>query len=184
MEHDWIVCDTLYDLADCIEIKKTCVKNIDENIIDGPAHNTVKTSEVKLLNYRHVKDALEPAHEFVLHINKNYFGLDIHNVCDGDVVLLNTYDSKNKASYEWHKDVAATTQLFDFKLTMLINLSDGNYEGGNLQIFTTGGEQTIDSFKQPGAVCIIPSWVPHRVTNVTSGVRTTLSYFYTGPKIR
>jgi PKHD-type hydroxylase len=181
---DWIVCDTLFNKNDCNEIINLCLNNINENIYDKPADGPTKTSEVKLCNYRHIRDILSEAHEFVIHINKSYYGFDLFEICDGDVVSINVYDSKKLASYGWHKDGSPSTEIFDSKLTLLINLSQESYTGGKLQIFTNGGEETIEPFSQTGAICIFPSWVPHRVTEVTSGKRISLTQFYTGPKIR
>lgn len=184
MQHDWIVCDTLYNKDDCAKIIKTCLTNINEEIYDSPALDVKKTSNVSCLNYRHVRQQLLESYEFVVHINKTYFGFDLFNSCDGDVLLLNNYNSDQLAEYEWHKDAAAHTEVYDFKITMLMNLSQQEYKGGELQLFTNGGPKTIDSFANPGSICVFPSWLPHRVTPVTSGARTTLTQFYTGPKIR
>lgn len=181
---DWMVCDTIYNINDCSKILKCCLDNIDRDVNDLPAERATKTSEVKISNYRYVRDLLKEAHEFVLYANKNFYGFDLFDVSGGDNVSINVYDSKNFASYEWHVDGPTNAEVFDSKLTMLINLSQETYIGGQLQIFTNGGEETVEAFSKTGAVCIFPSWIPHRVTKVISGKRISFTQFYTGPRLR
>lgn len=67
------------------------------------------------------------------------------------------------------------------KLATIIQLSEG-YEGGRLQ-FRIGG-RFIDTPTERGTVIVFPSWLPHRVTPVTSGERWILIATGWGPAIR
>ena len=94
--------------------------------------------------------------------------------------LFNIYDSKQKANYGWHID-SSESDLRDFKLTALLNLSS-SHEGGKLHFFE-GNEYIAEEFK-PGTLLLFKSHINHKVTPITKGVRKTLTLFCVGPKFR
>ena len=59
------------------------------------------------------------------------------------------------------------------KVSVIVQLSDtSEYKGGELQINTGGQIKTIPKVK--GSVVIFPSYLLHRVTPVTTGLRKSL----------
>ena len=59
------------------------------------------------------------------------------------------------------------------KLSISVQLSRSeDYEGGELQ-FKVGSDEIVAT-QDPGSVIIFPSYIRHRVTPVTSGVRHSL----------
>ena len=67
----------------------------------------------------------------------------------------------------------------DRKLSISIQLSDKlDYEGGNFEF-----EDITSSmdFKEIGTIIIFPSYLRHRVTKVTSGIRRSLVAWFYGP---
>ena len=71
----------------------------------------------------------------------------------------------------------------DIKLTALLNLSEENYEGGELLLFR-GWEIICKEFNEPGTAIIFPSFTNHKVTKITKGSRNTLALWMSGPKFR
>jgi PKHD-type hydroxylase len=66
---------------------------------------------------------------------------------------------------------------------MVIQLSEPNeYEGGDLQLLSGSEPTTADKAK--GKVVMFPSYMLHRVTPVTSGIRKTLVVWITGPSFK
>jgi predicted 2-oxoglutarate/Fe(II)-dependent dioxygenase YbiX len=62
------------------------------------------------------------------------------------------------------------------KLSVIVQLSDGSdYSGGDV---TTFGGLTVP--RVPGWGCVFPSWLPHRVSEITSGTRYALVTWGTG----
>tara|TARA_B100001057_G_scaffold332334_1_gene332695 strand:- start:347 stop:544 length:198 start_codon:yes stop_codon:yes gene_type:complete len=65
----------------------------------------------------------------------------------------------------------------------LLNLSESNYEGGDLLLFRSW-EITCKEFNEIGSAIIFPSFLNHKVTKIISGSRNTLALWMSGPKFR
>lgn len=90
------------------------------------------------------------------------------------------YHSTNNGRYDWHVDVGENKRSYR-KLSLTIQLSHpSEYEGGDFQLF--GGNQKEKSTNFPyttmqkglGTIIIFPSYMVHRVTPVTKGIRKSL----------
>lgn len=111
-------------------------------------------------------------------INGQYFGFDLFGFFENFQYCV--YNS-NGSHYTWHVDKGQTAA--PRKLSMILQLSDpSEYEGGDLQFMDSS--DPITAKKQKGLVYVFPSWVLHRVTPVTRGVRRSLVVWVTGPKFR
>jgi PKHD-type hydroxylase len=63
------------------------------------------------------------------------------------------------------------------KISLIAQLSpEDSYTGGGLVLF---GEEEMP--RSQGTVCLFPSWLPHRVDRLTSGVRYALVAWAKGP---
>lgn len=94
-----------------------------------------------------------------------------------EFIQYTVYESSEEGYYDWHIDVGKG--LPRRKLSVVVQLSDpSEYEGGELQI-QTGNVRTLENMK--GAVLIFPSYILHRVTPVTKGVRRSLVLWVDGP---
>ena len=75
--------------------------------------------------------------------------------------------------FDWHVDSVAHDSTMLRKLSISVQLSQSeDYEGGELQ-FKVGSDEIVAT-QDPGSVIIFPSYIRHRVTPVTSGVRYSL----------
>jgi predicted 2-oxoglutarate/Fe(II)-dependent dioxygenase YbiX len=67
----------------------------------------------------------------------------------------------------------------DVRVTKQEILSNPNdYEGGELQLLTSGQPTTID--KKRGLITVFPAWTLHQVTPVVKGTRQTLVAWVSG----
>lgn len=123
---------------------------------------------------------IDKIHNYVSHINKNYFGFDIN--CIPDTINLNRYkDDQN--NYNWHIDGNTGEKITDIKLTAILNISPNTFTGGDFYI-NPSQSQHVESISKTGTLLIFPSYYFHKVENVTSGERITLSTWYEGPKLK
>lgn len=89
--------------------------------------------------------------------------------------------------YTWHMDKGylrdGGSAASPRKLSIVLQLSDpSEYEGGDLELMTGGSPIIME--KKKGLVVAFPSWILHRVTPVTKGIRKTLVIWISGPKFR
>ena len=159
-------------------------KVITSNFVEGKddfAVDSKKTSNVKFVNLGRIQKHIYPFIDFCLTANNNYFGFDLHPVTSQKRLNYNIY--KEGTEYSWHIDAVSKNPVRDIKLTALLNLSEKNYEGGELVLFKTW-EIVCKEFNEPGTAIIFPSFTNHKVNKVTTGSRNTLALWMSGPKSR
>ena len=113
--------------------------------------------------------------------NNNAFGFDITNVNE---IQYTIYNSEEKGKYDWHFDTFwANPKMVDRKLSVIIQLSDSDdYEGGDFEIDQQYNQP--QGIRQKGTVFVFPSFLRHRVKEVTKGTRKSLVAWIEGPKFR
>jgi PKHD-type hydroxylase len=115
-------------------------------------------------------------------LNGQFFGLDLWGFGEKFQYTIYKYKKKEQAHYNWHMDTGSGGGP-PRKLSMVLQLSDpSEYEGGELELLT-GTISTIVK-KQKGIIHAFPSYVLHRVTPVTKGIRRTLVVWISGPRFR
>jgi PKHD-type hydroxylase len=113
-------------------------------------------------------------------LNAQYYRFDLTGF--GESLQLTNYDQSEQGMYGWHQDYGGALST-SRKLSLVLQLTDpSQYEGGNLQVITSGQPQTVR--KQRGLVAAFPSYVLHQVTPVTSGNRQSLVAWVSGPAFR
>jgi PKHD-type hydroxylase len=124
-----------------------------------------------------------------LDMNDAHFGFDIFpNRVYG--LQYTEYRGNEQGHYGTHIDSWLVGPLFkDRKLSMTIQLSDSHeYTGGDFEIdtFTDFKDLNVDKeeLRKKGTVFVFPSFLGHRVTPVTSGLRKSLVAWIEGPKFR
>ena len=111
-------------------------------------------------------------------LNGQFFDLDLFGFVED--FQYTEYTVGNH--YTWHMDKGPGC-IAPRKLSLVLMLSDpSEYDGGDLEIFTGVNTTTLD--KKRGIVHAFPSYVMHRVTPVTRGVRRSLVVWISGPKFR
>jgi len=91
-----------------------------------------------------------------------------------EMIQYTEYSSQNKDHYDWHTDLGEGL-LSHRKISVSILLSSPKeFEGGDLEfmIFDEHNERLAP--KNLGNITIFPSFIPHRVTPVTKGIRRSL----------
>jgi PKHD-type hydroxylase len=97
-------------------------------------------------------------------------------------VQLSRYKGEDKGHYAWHVDIAPPREGMQRKLSCVILLNDpSEFEGGELQFGPIGDENMLT---MQGSIIVCPSFVVHRVTPVTQGVRYTAVAWANGPAFR
>jgi PKHD-type hydroxylase len=102
--------------------------------------------------------------------------------------LLGFHNNLQLASYtegdffDWHLDFGAG-EISDRKLSISMQLSDPDeYEGGDLQFMLN--QKIVSAPREKGTIIVFPSFMMHRVTPITKGVRKSIVGWVAGPPYR
>jgi PKHD-type hydroxylase len=145
-------------------------------------NNYKKTSEVKIIKWRKMKEHLHDLEQLTMYCNAKEFGYDINYMFDESNCFYNVYSSENSSNYDWHDD-GGDNPLIDMKLTVLLNISTVNYVGGFFELFLNKPLH-IKQFDKTGCMLIFPTYLQHRVTPVIQGERNTLALWLEGPRFK
>lgn len=114
--------------------------------------------------------------------NRIAFGLDLTDISP---VQFTEYSSENQGKYDWHHDINwEQDTAFDRKVSVVLQLTNGDsYEGGDFE-FKEVETPDLQKMRLKGTVLCFPSYLVHRVTPVTKGVRNSLVAWFEGPRWR
>jgi PKHD-type hydroxylase len=149
----------------------------------GNAPDQYRVTRIRCLPTRTDDHLPKVLMDYADNANRSMFGFDIRAVYD---VQLAEYRAEDGAHFGWHVDSLpplSTGVAFDRKLTVVVQLTaPTEYEGGNLEILGEGA--SVAEWRQQGTVIVFPSFLTHRVTPVTEGVRHSLVTWAEGPRWR
>lgn len=189
MKSWWQHWKSAFTQAECQAIVTHMLKtNPVEGVVGHGGATTksdIRRSNVRWLS-RHdpfMKPVYDRIDYMVRRSNAEAFGFDIdfnHEVQGTE------YDSSNSGHYDWHEDntwVPTNGSVFDRKISVVLQLTHKeNYAGGRLEL--DRAPLPDDRFNDIGDLIIFPSFLKHRVTPLTSGVRHSLVTWYQGPRFR
>lgn len=162
--------------------EKARVLGQTDNGVQGTYDPTVRSSKVKWLpkslEFQGLYERI--AQEIMIH-NDQHFKFDLD--CIREQIQYTEYHGKDKGQYTWHMDLGPGWASLR-KLSVTINLSDPkDYDGGILE-FNLGGKTITQGSKAKGAITVFPSYLLHRVSPVTRGVRKSLVLWVGGNHFR
>lgn len=97
-----------------------------------------------------------------------------------DPIQYTEYHATKEGKYDWHIDIG-NAQSSDRKVSVTVQLCD-DYEGGDLELLRSRTPETQP--KEAGTAVVFPSYLLHRVTPVTKGVRKSLVLWVCGKPFR
>lgn len=149
------------------------------------AVDSVRKSEIRWINtfdesHKFIVDTLW---NFATDVNRDHYGFDLNYLRD---IQYTTYRAEDGAKYDWHQDTFWLNPTANHrKISLVIQLSNPDeYLGGDFEIDQEYGIIDQSIIKQKGTVLAFPSFLRHRVTPVTAGVRRSLVCWVEGPKFR
>lgn len=148
----------------------------------NPDGTTKKNVETYVIFYKKLRKYISHALDLAYDTNKKEFDFDIWPYKDNDTCLYNIYSKDKKANYDWHMD-ADISPYSDIKFTLIINLSEKPFEGGDL-FLQMNNDIMVKELKEIGSMIFFKSHTRHMVTPVTKGERRNLVLFLTGPNFK
>lgn len=113
-------------------------------------------------------------------VNDLHFDYDISGITHGIQLIEYSADFPIQGHYNWHTDSGNGEPALR-KISFVTQLSDPNdYDGCELIINNHANEQI--GTKERGSIHLFPSYMIHKVTPITKGVRYSLVIWIHGPK--
>lgn len=99
-----------------------------------------------------------------------------------EATQIGRYKSADEGHYDWHMDAGPPQNGVQRKLSISILLSDpSEFEGGELQF---KGIEDRKILTKRGSIVVFPSFIEHKVTPITKGVRYSAVTWASGPSFR
>jgi PKHD-type hydroxylase len=118
--------------------------------------------------------------EMVLQINAQFYRYDLYGL--NEPFQYTVYEGAEGGYYGWHVD-NGEKNYEPRKISLSLQLSEpSDYQGGDLELEVGDGPYKAE--KARGTLIAFPSYVLHRVTPVTSGIRKSLVIWVAGPEFR
>ena len=159
-------------------------KKMEDGRVGGNKNTIDKGSRISKINFSEPDEEnrwiFNKLNNFVQMINGKVYKFDLVGY---DVFQFSTYNAKESGHYGWHVDSflgKPTDNMSGLhrKLSMTLLLND-DFEGGDFEI-NLSGPQKVEVKK--GTAIFFPSFVLHRVTPVTKGIRKSLVIWVEGPR--
>ena len=166
------LCKKIIDLS--ITLKKERGKVGHKDVKNAVTDEAKRQSTISWIEFKKMQPVYDDLRYLVQKINRNNFGFN--NIKITEPAQVSEY-SKGQF-YDWHTDssIDMDTEPPVRKLSMTLLLNDpSEFEGGNLEI----AEKKMSHMKQ-GHAAIFASFLQHRVTPVTKGVRKSLVVWFSG----
>jgi PKHD-type hydroxylase len=118
--------------------------------------------------------------EMVLQINAQFYRYDLYGL--NEPFQYTVYEGAEGGYYGWHVDMGEKNYE-PRKISLSLQLSEPcGYQGGDLELEVGDGPYKAE--KARGTLIAFPSYVLHRVSPVTSGIRKSLVIWVAGPEFR
>ena len=187
-EHDFVTWNdafTAEELDRIIEIGESLGPKEATLGSGGDTNNCIRVSDTSWVPCNGDTQWLYDRLAFVARqLNGQFYGFDLYGFSEDMQYTVYRGSEEDGGHYTWHLDRGPNAAgAGPRKFTMVTQLSDpGEYEGGELQIQSGAEPMTVDKCR--GRIVAFPSYMLHRVTPVTKGLRRTLVVWITGPAFR
>ena len=166
------LCKEIIDLSSTLKKEQGKVGHVGKEVGDNDKKR--RQSTISWIPFNKMQPMYDDLIYLVQKINRNHFGFS--NLQITEPAQVSEY-SKGQF-YDWHMDSSIDMDVEPpvRKLSMTLLLNDSSkFEGGNLEI----AGKKMSRMKQ-GHAAIFASFLQHRVTPVTKGVRKSLVVWFNG----
>ena len=139
----------------------------------------VRVTNIRWLNERDTnalyQELVTMINFYIEKANMDFFGFDLSGACR----YIQHTEYNEGSFYDWHQDCylgESQEGVYERKLSFTVQLSDSNaYTGGDLEFRDIPSTPELkEKLRQKGTVIVFPSFLQHRVTEITEGQRYAL----------
>jgi PKHD-type hydroxylase len=168
-------CDMLVRLAGAAEMA-------DAGLVGKTTAHAIRRADLVWLDdLPEAAPVMDRLIRIVADANREAFDVDLTEFAESAQIAR--YGSEREGHFGWHSDIGKGPLAVKRKLTIVIQLSDpADYDGGALEVRPDANAAIAPRTR--GTAAIFPSYVLHRVTPVTRGIRWSLTLWAHGPAYR
>lgn len=148
---------------------------------------SIRNSTIRWIDIYAHREINTILNDYVNAVNSKMFNFDVSFGFDSLQYTEYNGNAETKQFYNWHMDCLHDNSIHDRKITAVVQLSHPeDYEGGIFEMDQVARPAPFDisRFMPRGSLLIFPSYLQHRVTPVTKGIRRSLVSWYNGPRFR
>jgi PKHD-type hydroxylase len=181
VRQNWRLFSGMISPQRCEEIKQLCYRSCglhDATVFSSSDLSVTPSVRKTKVGWTEEPELMQMAAHFFKLSNRDAFNVDIDYL---PPLQFGEYSQDD--FYDWHYDVNWDHNgPYDRKLSFCLQLNDpSTYDGG---VFEFREVEHPYRFREQGSVLIFPSYLTHRVTPVTRGVRNSLVGWIEGPRWR
>jgi PKHD-type hydroxylase len=189
--HPFIYYDNIFNDNELLELSKECQKESTEiaKVGDDKIEQDVRISSVKF-HHRTLDNAwiFDKLNQAIERINNDFYNFDLNGYSS---FQYTEYEGSKNGKYDFHMDTffgktssKDETETRKLSITFLLNEPGIDFEGGDFQI-CQGSEKNITTVEtKKNRMIAFPSFLIHRVTPVTKGIRKSIVIWVVGPKFK
>lgn len=161
------------DPSICDEIVKN---HIDTEFVRGQTMDKDSENKRRVNVHRYIENEQINLYarvtETIMGMNNDVFHVGLLGIPQYDPINFFTYLGTSEDKYDWHYDVGPE-HFSTRKLSFSIQLSnEDDYKGGDLEFLPA--LKTDQNPRKKGCIIVFPSYLTHRVSTVTEGMRNSL----------
>lgn len=194
VNYPFVICDKTFSYEEIFQIKEyikdapleeaSVITNNDGNkIINDIRKNKVSFHEFKSEN----SWIFERINNFATRVNDNYYNFDLNGY---DAFQYAEYHGNDQGHYDYHMDMAiGSKDTFiesqrKLSMSLLLNEPGEDFEGGEFLLNLGKESSPLKVELKRGQMVFFPSFILHRVSPVTKGVRKSIVVWILGPKFK
>jgi PKHD-type hydroxylase len=146
-------------------------------------NKNIRSTKISWVNLTHEnKEIWDVFSKVIAEVNSRYFHFDLTGFYEP--MQLSIYTAQDNGHYDWHIDMFMGNKSVPRKLSMVLMLSDpAEFEGGDLLLKSDSDKYSkLEMIK--GRAWFFPSYMLHKVTPVTKGIRKTIVLWVGGPQFK
>lgn len=181
--------DEITKYCSALEMEKGMIGGSGEG---GAINNQIRTSNTAFFSPNESNYYIfEKFNKLIDHVNTEYYQFDLIGY---ENIQYSEYKAEEEGKYDFHMDlfmgekinITHREKAFNRKLSLVLLLSEPgvDFEGGEFEMNVSKEERSRKIPFKKGMVILFPSFILHRVTPVTKGLRKSLVTWVCGPKFK
>lgn len=161
--------DAISNGVEKLEFQDATTIGNNGNKIQDKTNKSIRSSRIKWVPQTQEWEWLyKKLGEMAIEANNKFWGFHLNHL--EECIQYTEYYASDQGHYDWHQDIGPGNPS-KRKVSITVQLSHPDeYEGGDLEMWS-GGQNITKVYRGAGSVFIFPSYMMHRVTPVTKGIR-------------